>query len=237
MKKSKLVLLWVLTFAAGLVCGGSVVWYFTSAAARACSCRACPACPVSADLLLAQLEEAGLPDNMQEMAADHAPKSSADLPSQLVRSDLPEDVVLGGEVAPAAETEKPSGVVLSDGQNTVVLNSQRPAQRAADGTSITMIEAPVAVKRIKTLDDYKAFKRTALGSYPTADFAQEEVIVLESQSNLPDKVFEIVSVEPDGENLKLRYRVNVFGLDKKTNTHSAQKISKTKANIILEQVL
>ena len=233
MKKSKLVLLWVLTFAAGLVCGGGVVAFWNNA-----HTSVAPRCVVrdpGTQLLLTQLEEAGLPDNMQEFAAANTPKSSADLPSQLVRSDLPEDVVLGGELAP--ETEKPSGVVLSDGQNTVVLNAQTPAQRAADGTNITMIEAPVAVKRIKTLDDYKAFKRVALGSYPTADFAKEEVLVLESQSNLPDKVFEIVSVEPDGENLKLSYRVNVFGLDQKTNTHSVQKINKTSQNIILEQVL
>ncbi len=233
MKKSKLMLLWVLTFAAGLVCGGGAMALWNNAhtpvAAR------CVARDPGTQLLLAQLEKAGLPENVQEILADNTPKSSAELPSQLVRSDLPEDVVLGGEAAPAEE--KTSGVVLSDGQNTVVLNSQRPAQRAADGTSITMIEAPVAVKRIKTLDDYKAFKRTALGSYPAADFATEEVVVLESQSNLPDKVFEIVSVEPEGDHLKLRYRVNVFGLDKKTNTHSAQKINKTPKNIVLEQVL
>lgn len=233
MKKSKLILLWILTFAAGLVCGGGAMVLWNNAHTPVTP--RCVARDPGTQLLLAQLEEAGLPDNLQEISADNTPKSSNELPSQLVRSDLPEDVVLGGE-APA-ENEKPSGVVLSDGQNTVVLNSQRPAQRAADGTSITMIEAPVAVKRIKTLDDYKAFKRTALGSYPAADFTNEEVVVLESQSNLPDKVFEIVSVEPDGDNLKLLYRVNVFGLDQKTNTHSAQKINKTKANIILEQVL
>ena len=233
MKKSKLLFLWVLTFAAGLVCGGGLVslWTGTPTPAARCVVR-----DPGTQLLLAQLEEAGLPENMQEITPDHAPKSSAEIPSQLVRNDLPEEVVLGGEV-PVQTEEKPSGIILSDGQNTVVLNSQRPAQRAADGTNITLIEAPVAVKRIKTLDDYKAFKRTALGSYPTADFAKEEVVVLESQSNLPDKVFEIVDIEPDGENLKLRYRVNVFGLDKKTNTHSTQKISKTSQNIILEQVL
>ena len=190
------------------------------------------------DLLLAPLEEARFPEGVQEAEpADNSPKSSAELPSQLVRSDLPKDIILGGEPASTKAEEKSSGVVLSDGQNTVVLNSQKPAQRAADGTSITLIDAPVQIKRIKTLEGYKAFKRTALGSYPTADFAKEEVVVLESQSNLPDKVFEIVSIEPDGNDLKLRYRVNVFGLDKKTNTHSAQKISKTTKNIVLEQVL
>ncbi len=236
MKRSKLILLWVLTFAAGLVCGGGGMVLWNSAYTPVLTPR-CVTRDPGAQLLLAQLEEAGLPENVQEIVTDNTPKSSVELPSQLVRSDLPEDVVLGGEVTSAPTEEKTSGVVLSDGQNTVVLNAQRPAQRAADGTSITMIEAPVAVKRIKTLDDYKAFKRTALGSYPTADFAKEEVVVLESQSNLPDKVFEIVSVEPEGDNLKLRYRVNVFGLDKKTNTHSAQKINKTSKNIILEQVL
>ncbi len=229
-------MLWVLTFAAGLVCGGGAMALWNSTQAPVITPR-CVTRDPGTQLLLAQLEEAGLPENVQEISVDNTPKSSADLPSQLVRSDLPEDVVLGEKFAPAAESEKPSGVVLSDGQNTVVLSAQKPAQRAADGTSITMIEAPVAVKRIKTLDDYKAFKRTALGSYPAADFAKEEVVVLESQSNLPDKVFEIVSVEPDSDNLKLRYRVNVFGLDKKTNTHSAQKINKTPKNIVLEQVL
>lgn len=235
MKKSKLILLWTLTFTAGLVCGGGTVVYWnsthTSIAPR------CLARDPGTDLLLVQLEEAGLPEGMREASAPSVPKSSADLPSQLMPIDLPDGVVVGGDLTPVATEEKSSGVVLSEEQNTIVLNSQKPAQRASDGTSITLIEAPVQVKRIKTLDDYKAFKRTALGSYPTADFAKEEVIVLESQSNLPDKVFEIVSIEPDGENLKLSYRVNVFGLDKKTNTHSAQKISKTSKNIVLEQVL
>ena len=189
-------------------------------------------------LPLPAIEEGTLPEGTQEVQEDRTLKSSTELPSQLVRADLPEDIVLGGIANPATqEEEKPSGVVLSDEQNTVVLNAQKPAQRVADGTSITMIEAPVSLKRIKTLEEYKDFKREARGSYPTADFAKEEILVLESQSNLPDKVFEIISIEPEGETLKLRYRVNVFGLDQKVNTHSAQKISKTQSNIELEQVL
>ena len=133
--------------------------------------------------------------------------------------------------------DNPTSVVLSDEQKSVVLNARQPAQRAADGSNLTLIEAPVSVKRIKTLDEYKAFKTQARGSYPTADFAKEEVVVLESVSNLPDKVFEIVDIAPEGGNLKVRYRVNVFGLDKKINTHSAQKIDKSSLPIILEQVL
>ena len=194
-------------------------------------------CPARAELLLARLEEAGLPDGTQEVVADHTPKSSADLPSQLVRAELPADIIIGGEVSTAEKKEKPTGVVLSDGQNAVVLNAQKPAQRVADGTSITMIEAPVTLKRITGLEEYKQFKQVARGSYPTVDFSKEDVLILESQSNLPDKVFEIVDIVPEGENLKLRYRVNVFGLDKKVNTHSALKTPKTNKNIVLEQVL
>ena len=235
MKKSKLIFLWVLTFAAGALVGGSVMalWPHPQVV--------CPACHVGpqAQLLLAQLEEAGLPDGLRE-ASNEEPvlKSSAEIPSQLVRMDLPEDIVIGGEAAPSQEPEaRPAGVVLSDGQNTVVLHAQKPAQRAADGTNITMIEAPVQVKRIKTLDEYKAFKREARGSYPTADFSQEEVLVLESASNLPDKVFEIVDITPKGDSLQVRYRVNVFGLGDKVNTHSAQKIEKTGKPVVLEQIL
>jgi len=254
MKKSKLILLWVLTFAAGALAGGGIVFWN---AGKHSSCGSWTRCGneyslkrhneymrahpelVQAALQASQLAQAGLPEGLRDAELmDNTPKSSAQIPSQLVRTDLPEDIVIGGEVASSQEPEaRPSGVVLSDGQNTVVLNSQKPAQRAADGTNITMIEAPVQAKRIKTLDEYKAFKREARGSYPTADFATEEVIVLESASNLPDKVFEIVDVMPEEDVLKVRYRVNVFGLGDKINTHSAKKISKSTKNIILEQVL
>lgn len=195
-------------------------------------------CPARAELLLAQLEEAGLPDEFKEAdPQDRTLKSSAQLPSQLVRAELPEDIVIGGEVNTTEEKEKPAGVVLSDDQNTVVLNARKPAQRVADGTNITMIEAPVTLKRITSLEEYKQFKQVARGSYPSADFSKEEVLILESQSNLPDNVFEIVDIVPEGDSRTLRYRVNVFGLDKKVNTHSALKIPKTNTNIVLEQVL
>ena len=196
-------------------------------------------CPRSAQtqLLLAQLEDAGLADGMREITEDYTPKSAQDVPSQLVRADLPDDVVIGVEPSSVESAEKPTGIVLSDGQNTVVLNAQKPAQRASDGTNVTLIEAPLQAKRIETVEQYKEFKRVARGNYPTADFSKEEVLVLESTSNLPDKVFEIVSVSPTNDSLLVQYRVNVFGLDKKTNTHSAQMIKKTKLPIVLEQVL
>ncbi len=187
--------------------------------------------------LLIKLEEMNASEQIGETGEDHTPKSSDELPSQLVRSDLPQEILLGHMAISKSAEEKPSGVVLSDDQETIVLNSKLPAQQVADGSGRTLIEAPVAVKRIQSLDQYKAFKTQARGSYPTADFAKEEVIVLESASNLPDNVFEIVKIAPEGENLKLFYRVNVLGLGEKINTHSAQKINKSSLPIILEQVL
>lgn len=240
MKNKKLFILWTLTFLTGVVVGGACaeLMHRPCPTQRRCHNRfSSRRSPVEQTLPIANLQEGSLPQDVQEVAETDMLKSSAELPSQLVRAQLPDDILLGVHVDAPQETDKPVGVILSDGQNTVVLNSQKPAQRVADGSSITMIEAPVSVKRIKTLDAYKEFKKVARGSYPTADFAKEEVVVLESASNLPDKVFEIVSIEPAGENVKLQYRVNVFGLDKKTNTHSAQKISKTKLPIVLEQVL
>ena len=229
-------ILLVLVFLSGAVCGGAAFGVWKQA--HTLPCAPCLARPAETELLLAQLEEAGLPDDVKAAQTEQTQvKKSTELPSQLVRSDLPEDIVLGVRPQPDETDEAVPGIVLDEAQNTIVLNAQKPAQRAADGTSITMIEAPVAVKRIQTLDDYKAFKREARGAYPQADFAKEEVLVLESQSNLPDKVFEIVSVQPEGEQLRVLYRVNVFGLDKKVNTHSAQKISKTSKPIVLEQVL
>jgi len=229
----------MLTFFAGAMVGGVCMrFYQTTHTPKTVSCPAMQWNNPQVDLLLAKLEEMGTPAGENETAQEPTLKRSSELPSQLVHSELPKDMVLGlPNVSANTAEEKSAGIVLTDDQETIVLNSRQPAQRAADGSNMTLIEAPVGVKRIKTLDAYKAFKTQARGSYPTADFAKEEVIVLESTSNLPDKVFEIVEIVPEGGNLKVRYRVNVLGLDKKINTHSAQKISKSSLPIILEQVL
>ena len=239
MKKSKLILLWTLTFLAGIVVGmtGASLYRQQPASGERSSCLAQGNVEMPP---LVQLQDAALLDDVHEILPDTTPKSAADLPSQLVRTELPEDMRLSSApaVQPAADEVPSSGIVLSDAQNTVVINAQQPAQRAADNaTGITKIEAPVALKRIQSLDDYKAFKRTVRGSYPEANFATEEVLVLESASNLPDKVFEIVDVVPAADRLTVVYRVNIFGLDEKTNTHTARKIQKTSLPIQLEQVL
>ncbi len=229
-------ILLVLVFVSGAVFGGALAGAYVKNHAPAPV--SCVARDTNTDLLLARLEEAALPADVVEAKQEPEKLHPADeIPSQLVRTDWPEDLVMESTAQKAADENKPAGIVLDDAQNAVVLNAQRLPHRAAEGTSITMIEAPVSAKRISSLDQYKAFKREARGSYPTADFAKEEVLVLESQSNLPDKVFEIVEIIPQKDQVKVMYRVNMFGLDKKTNTHSAQTMPKTKLPVVLEQVL
>ena len=116
-------------------------------------------------------------------------------------------------------------------------NSQSETQPTEDASRISMISAPVAAKVIDSLEKYRSFKRSARGSYPSVDFKKQQILVLESASNLPDKVFEIVSVEEvDGKRL-VSYRVNIFGLDKKINTHSVVLIDKKNLPLELKQVL
>ena len=71
----------------------------------------------------------------------------------------------------------------------------------------------------------------------TEDFSKNNVLVLESGSNLPDKAFEIVSVNEDKGKMLVQYRINVFGLDKKTNTHNVVVVSKKNIPLELKQVL
>ena len=100
-----------------------------------------------------------------------------------------------------------------------------------------MIEAPVRWLVIRNLDEYKAFKKRARGGYPTLDFNKQMLIVLESDSNFPDNIFEIVSAEKQDGALVVSYRVNILGLDKKINSHSVLPVDKTQLPIQLKQVL
>ena len=118
------------------------------------------------------------------------------------------------------------------------VSMQQGVEQAADDTNrMSMISAPVSAKMISSLEEYRAFKRAARGNYPAVDFKKQQVLVLESASNWPDKVFEIVSVDDvDGKRV-VSYRVNVFGLDKKINTHSAVAVNKKDLPLELKQVL
>lgn len=165
------------------------------------------------------------------------------LPSQVMLTDM-EDIA---GVAPK-ESDEPlanpdiptktlSELNLTGNEVASVAPITLPAISSDEETSITMIAAPVRYFVIRNTEEYKEFKRRARGSYPEVDFKKQMVVVLESDSNLPDNVFELVSAEEKDGELVVSYRVNVFRLDKKINSHTVLPVNNTKADIALKQVL
>ena len=195
----------------------------------------------SDSLLIVDMEEALEPEGVVDI---NEPKYVDDdtLPSQLSKIKVQglERIISRSGASYEAPEEEPedSAVVLGNVDRNAVPSATAPAAVSPDSESkISMIEAPVKVLLIKTLDEYKNFKRMARGKYPTADFSKDYVVVLESNSNLPDKVFEIQDVQEENGKMVIIYRVNIFGLDQKTNTHSAVRIEKRDLPIELKQVL
>lgn len=190
---------------------------------------------------LVDLREGQLPKGV-EYADKEEYVDDSSIPSQLVKikvSGVSQVISRSGtQVTPEESAEGRSSVYMGDANYAAVPMEETKTQALPEPESkISMIEAPVAVKLIKTLDDYKAFKRVARGDYPVVDFSQDDVLVLESTSNLPDKVFEIQDVVEENGSMVVIYRVNIFGLDQKTNTHSAVRISKRDLPIKLKQIL
>ncbi len=170
------------------------------------------------------------------------------VPSQLSKIEVPDvQTVLprsGAEFAPNDEETKSEAVlpVLDPASRvavgtTVQVPTVASTQTATTESKISMIEAPVEAVLIKSLEEYRDFKRRARGSYPEVDFAKQYLLVLQSSSNLPDKVFEIQTVSDEDGKRIVTYRVSVFGLDKKTNTHSVAIVDKTDLPLELKQVL
>lgn len=205
---------------------------------------------------LAETESVFVRDMTQADEADgvsdvQAPQMAAPLtvPSQLSKIDVPDvQTVLprsGAEFAPNGEEEPASETALPvlDASSRVAVGSavQVPTSASTQTVSaeskISMIEAPVQAVMVKSLEQYRDFKRRARGNYPEVDFEKQNVLVLESASNLPDKVFEIQTVADEGGKRVVTYRVSVFGLDKKTNTHSVAIVDKADLPLELKQVL
>ena len=129
-------------------------------------------------------------------------------------------------------------VDLKNGQSRVVPLDGVQTQTEGEETSArVMIQAPVRYKLINTLEEYKNFKRKARGSYPEVNFAANRLLVLESESNLPDNLFEIVDVTREGDKVLVTYRVDIIGMNEKTNTHSVKVLKKSNREIELKQVL
>lgn len=214
-----------------------------------------PSLPISDSISTADLEDASFAEGVEEVdPPDTEILNAATLPSQLSKINV-EGMV--GVAPQPEEQDKPSSpqeeqmdAVLVEGMKSssqVVLNlqpesEQNPQDQASSAaenepTSITMLEAPVKTRLIKSVADYKAFKTIARGKYPEVDFNKQMVVVLESENNLPDKVFEIQDVQAKDGKLLITYRVNIFDLDSKLNTHTAKAVAKSSLPVELKQVL
>lgn len=179
----------------------------------------------------------------EEITDSVEPVPTQDSQSQLVLTDL-SDIA---SVAPKEEDPRPqeseelpaASVIHLDltGNEIAALPHQDITALPEGESKVTMLTAPVKYMLVQSVGEYKAFKTRARGDYPAVDFDKQMLIVLESDSNLPDKVFEIINAEETDGKLLVTYRVNVFGLDKKTNTHTVWPVNKTQSEIWLKQQL
>lgn len=196
----------------------------------------------SASVWLLDMQQAQAPRDVQEVKTDDTPQEIT-IPSQLSKielDDVQKIITRSGAEFSAPENDTPaqaSVVDLQDVSYTRVIPVKAVKEGENTESKISMIEAPVNAKLISSLEEYREFKRQARGGYPEADFNKQQVLVLESASNLPDKAFEIVAVEEQDGKRQVVYRINVFGLDKKVNTHSVALVDKKDLPLELKQVL
>lgn len=160
------------------------------------------------------------------------------VPSQLSKIDLPNVTGIVHRVSAEPESVSPTAPVVGAEDKPVdTMSPLFQEQTGEEESNISMIVLPVKHRVIKTTQQYRDFKTRARGSYPAVDFSKQMLVVLESDSNFPDKAFEIASARVKDGKLEVTYRVNVFGLDKKINTHSVAVVDKTAAPVTLKQVL
>lgn len=232
-----------LGFVAAFAAGG---WVFTSLLPAASQPAAVQEpLPYAADVDTAQpvitletdvTEPEDLPQPQEEQAV-----SAEGIPSQIAKIDLPNVTGIVSRQPQEAEASAPrlTAPVVSAQDKPVDTMSATfgNADGGQEDSNISMIVLPVTYRVIKNTQEYRQFKTQARGSYPQVNFAKQMLVVLESDSNFPDKVFEIESAKPKDGKLEVRYRVNVFGLDKKINTHSVIAVDKTQLPVELKQVL
>ncbi len=80
---------------------------------------------------------------------------------------------------------------------------------------ITMIRAPARFTVVSSAADYKKYKAENKGEYPSVDFKKERIVFVESDSALSNGFFEVSDYEDGPEKLTVKYRVNIFGADKR----------------------
>ena len=173
-------------------------------------------------------------------------RDGTDLPSQISVTDMADIVSIAPiereeentDQKDASAEKQPTALAFEQirgkativpGQDTLALPEQE--------SKLVMILALVKFFLIKNSDEYKKFKTRARGDYPAVDFSKQMLLVLESDSQLPDNVFEIRSAELKDGKIHVAYSVSLFDLDKKLNTHAVAAVDRSDAEIELEQVL
>lgn len=178
---------------------------------------------------------------LPEDSAEAQRRDGAELPSQIALTDISDiaGVAPFEEKTAPALTESPSSAVPMEiiSGKAVIVPGQDISSLPEGESKITMISAPIKFFLIKNSDEYKRFKTRARGSYPEVDFTKQMLVVLESDSELPDNIFEIRSAETKDGKVSVTYAVSLFDLDKKINTHAVAAVARTEGDVELKQVL
>ena len=245
MNENKATFFWLLALVLAFAAGGFLMHTWDKAHMPL---AAADALPESAALLTLEEPESlpALPKDAQSVAAP-LEISTEELPSQLIKINLPNlaQVNRPGEAEEGKETVPVSAratmaapVILTDAQNSVTPQAAARVTVVPDEEgNTTMIQIPAEVQLITNLEQYKAFKRTARGKYPDVNFATHRMAVLKTEGSFPDSVLEVTDVADVDGNVQISYRVNVFGMDQKTNTHAYAIVRKTQKPVVLKQVL
>ena len=178
-------------------------------------------------------QEIVLPENSVQATR----QDGASLPSQIALTDVSDiaGVVPIEREESSEEEDKAVDLGLTGKEDNALLNQDISALPERE-SKITLVSAPVQYFLIEDTQQYKDFKTRARGKYPEMNFKKQMLVGLESQSNLPDNVFEIDSAEVKDGKLHITYRVNIFDLQDKINTHAVVAVDKTKVPVVLEQI-
>lgn len=122
----------------------------------------------------------------------------------------PEDIALEQDLAPADSTELPN--------------------------RITMIRAPARFSLISSAADYKKYKAENKGEYPSVDFKKERIVFVESDSMLSNGFFQVADYEDTPDKIIVRYRVNIFGADKRDGRAPYLIIPSGEKEVSIEQI-
>ncbi len=174
----------------------------------------------------------------EDAAAAHR-QDASELPTQLVltkKSDIAGVAPLEQPEQEDASSTRPALDLQLTGNENNVFPQQDISSLPEQESKIALIAAPVQYFLVEDSQQYKDFKTRARGQYPEVNFKKQMLVVLESQSNLPDNVFEIDAAEVKDGKLHITYRVNVFDLQDKINTHAAIVVDKTQIPIVLDQI-